>query len=105
MKFYCFKHVVIYEKSQKNAIEEENLAELCSHIWHVDIPKYVHCLDTQSVKVRRRYLLPNTKIPLIFMIFFFQTYVNVFDLPKKETQKSGHIRIILDKVRYFSKFL
>ena len=41
----------------RNTIKEHSIA--CSHIWHVNISKYVYQLDTHSEKVWWSYVLPN----------------------------------------------
>ena len=52
----------------------------CSHIWHVDISKYVYWLNIHSVKVWWRYVLPNANVAHICDIIFA-------DLPKKMVSK------------------
>ena len=50
--------LIVYLKSQKRNI----IIITCSHIWYLNKPKCVHWLDTHSVKVWWRYMLPNTNI-------------------------------------------
>ena len=40
----------------------------CSHIWHVDISKYVYLLDTHSVKVLAKLCV--TKLKCRFLMYF-----------------------------------
>ena len=71
-------------------------------MWHVDKLKCVYYIETQSVKVWWRYVSPNTNavnfcdIFLVIGQFFRPAQTNSL-----ENQKSGNIRTILDKIRYF----
>ena len=42
---------------------------ICSHIWHVDISKCMNRLNIHSVKIRGKYMLPNTNSAYFYNIF------------------------------------
>ena len=76
MNSRCWLCVKICNKIKRISIK-------CSHIWHVDITMCVHWLDTNSMKVWWKCMLPNTNAVLFCDIFFFRqtavfpTYINL----------------------------
>ena len=59
----------------------------CSYIWHVNKSECTYWLDTHTVKVCWRYLLPNTNV----VNFCYVVFRHCVDLAKKsaKNQKSG----------------
>ena len=67
----------------------------CSYIWDINISKYVYWLDTHSMKVWWRYVLPNTNAVHYWDIFsdIGQSF-RTAQTKILENQKSGLVRII-----------
>ena len=90
-------------KMPKKCNKIKGRSVVCSHIWHVNNSKYVYWLDTHSMKVWWRYVLPNTNAFNFCDIIFRHRA----DLPKKTLSKInnpvtlGSTRIIY---RIFSNF-
>ena len=55
---------------------------ICSYIWRVNISKCVFCLNTYSVKVWWRYILPNTNA-LHFVHTNYQSLDKIYDTKHK----------------------
>ena len=51
MKIERLKHVIIFEKYQKNAFKSDNHPQLAVTSNNINIPKCAHQLDTQSANV------------------------------------------------------
>ena len=59
----------MYENIQKNRYKIKERYITCSHIWHIDISKYVYLLSTHFVNVLEKYVLPNTNAALFAILF------------------------------------
>ena len=67
------KHLGIFVnlcKTHKKRNKIEGRSITCSHIWHVNISKCVYWLETHSVKVWWRYVLPNVNAAHFWDVFF-----------------------------------
>ena len=96
---------IMYENTLKhNKIKRRSIT--CSHIWLINTSKCMYCLDTHSVKVWSRYVLPKTNaVPLCDIIF---KQGNIFDLPKQSVTKIKNLATLWKtKTIYhtFSKYL